>query len=162
MKIWVRRRYKPKFLLCSNLNKSIALLATNGHWPKIIDSSKFVSVSTTFLILNSSQKFIKIEIKLLYVAVRNNQPISRNDTTLFSKTYSQHSKMILIHVDFGLVGHTGSPSNKSLISVIISWLIGGQVLPDQLVAGIWSLWKPTLPNKRILFGHLSCCKAASK
>ena len=42
-------------------------------------------------------------------------------------------------------------SNKSLISVIISWLIGWQVLPDQLAAVIWSLWKPTLPNIRILF-----------
>ena len=42
-------------------------------------------------------------------------------------------------------------ANKSLISVIISWLLGWQVLPDQLAAVIWSLWKPTLPNIRILF-----------
>ena len=41
--------------------------------------------------------------------------------------------------------------NKSLIRMIISWLLGGQVLPDQLAAGIWSPWKPTLPNIRILF-----------
>ena len=40
--------------------------------------------------------------------------------------------------------------NKGLISVIISWLLGWQVLPDQLAAVIWSLWKPTLPNTRIL------------
>ena len=31
------------------------------------------------------------------------------------------------------------------------YLLGRQVLPDQLAAGIWSLWKPTLPNIRILF-----------
>ena len=42
-------------------------------------------------------------------------------------------------------------TNKSLISVIISWLLGWQVLPDQLAAVIWSLWKPALPNIRILF-----------
>ena len=42
--------------------------------------------------------------------------------------------------------------NKSLISVMISWLIGWQVWPDQLAAVIWTLWKPTLPNIRILFG----------
>ena len=39
-----------------------------------------------------------------------------------------------------------SEQNKSLISVIISWLLRWQVLPDQLTAVIWSLWKPTLPN----------------
>ena len=37
------------------------------------------------------------------------------------------------------------------ICVIIIWLLGGQVLPDQPAAVIWSLWKPTLPNIRILF-----------